>query len=124
MGKIKKQTREQREIHNRAVKIRKMTDEEVVKRFDASATVTIKQPESPEDRAALERTVSERLSGTMRMAQVNTEELDPEAMTRAACVGGCSTKEFLQALEAAHLCGIGKITIKKISEFAKEKGYI
>lgn len=124
MGKNRNQTREQREIHNRAVKIRKMTDEELVKRFDASATVSIKQPESPEDRAELERVISANFSEISRMATIDTEKFNSEAVIKAACAGGYSTEEFLQALEAAHLRGIGKITIKKIGEFAKEKGYI
>lgn len=99
MGKIKNQTPEQKEIHNRAVKIRKMTDEELVKRFNEAASITIKSPESPKDMSFLERIAAEGLTGTI-------------------------VEEFLQELEAADLRGIGKITIKKISEFAKEKGYI
>lgn len=102
MGKIKNQTREQREIHNRAVKIRKMSDEELVGRFDAAAAVTIRPPESPEDRAELERAV--------QIASIGVAEY--------------SVEEFLRELEAANLRGIGKITIKKIGEFAKEKGFI
>ena len=33
-------------------------------------------------------------------------------------------ENFLRELEEENLRGIGKITIKKIGEFAKEKGYI
>lgn len=33
-------------------------------------------------------------------------------------------EDFLRELSEENLHGIGKITIKKISEFAKEKGYI
>lgn len=105
MGKIKNQTPEQKEIHNRAVKIRKMTDEELVKRFNEAASITIKSPESPKDMSFLERIAAEGLTGTI-------------------CVAPSGVEEFLQELEAADLRGIGKITIKKISEFAKEKGYI
>ena len=47
MGKIKNQTPQSKEIHNRAVKIRKMTDEELVERFDAAA-MAINPPETPE----------------------------------------------------------------------------
>lgn len=108
MGKIKNQTQQQREIHNRAVKIRKMTDEELVKRFDASVTATVKLPESSEDRAELERVVSEKYSGI-----IQTEQDDVFGI-----------KEFLRELEETNIRGIGKITIKKISAFAKEKGYI
>ncbi len=88
MGKIKNQTQAQKEIHNRAVKIRKMTDEELVKRFDA-------------------------VTKTACAAGVSAEQLNTNGI-----------KEFLHDLDAADLRGIGKITIKKISEFAKEKGYI
>lgn len=105
MGKIKNQTPEQKEIHNRAVKIRKMTDEELVKRFNEAASITIKSPESPKDMSLLERIAAEGLTGTIGVAPSSVEE-------------------FLQELEAVDLRGIGKITIKKISEFAKEKGYI
>ena len=105
MGKIKNQTPEQKEIHNRAVKIRKMTDVELVKRFNEAASITIKSPESPKDMSFLERIAAEGLTGTIGVAPSSVEE-------------------FLQELEAADLRGIGKITIKKISEFAKEKGYI
>lgn len=34
------------------------------------------------------------------------------------------TMEFIEELEKAGIFGIGKVTIKKISAFAKEKGYI
>ncbi len=107
MGKIKNQTQAQKEIHNRAVKIRKMTDEELVKRFD----VVIKLAYA---------------------AGTSVEQLSAENMAKTACAAGVSDeqlntngiKEFLHDLDAADLRGIGKITIKKISEFAKEKGYI
>lgn len=122
MGKIKNQTQKQKEIHNRAVKIRKMSDEELVKHFDAA--VTIKRSETPEDKAKLEQMISERLAEISRKTKIDIEKLNPEAVTKTACASGYSTEEFLQALEAANLRGIGKITIKKISEFAKEKGYI
>lgn len=108
MGKIKNQTREQREIHNRAVKIRKMNDEELVKRFDASATATIKLPESAKDRAELERVVSKGYSGIIQTAQVDVFGI----------------KEFLRELEETNIRGIGKITIKKIIEFAVKRDYI
>lgn len=35
-----------------------------------------------------------------------------------------NVENFLQALEAENLRGVGKITIEKIGEFAKQKGYI
>ncbi len=117
MGKIKNQTQAQKEIHNRAVKIRKMTDEELVKRFDSAENVT----------------------KTACAAGVSAEQLNTNGIKEflhdldaAACAAGVSAeqlstngiKEFLHDLDAADLRGIGKITIKKISEFAKEKGYI
>lgn len=105
MGKIKNQTPEQKEIHNRAVKIRKMTDEELVKRFDGAASVTVKPSESLKDMSFL-------------------EQITADGLTGAVCVAPSGVEEFLHELEAADLRGIGKITIKKISEFAKEKGYI
>ena len=104
MGKIKNQTPQQKEIHNRAVKIRKMTDEELVTRFDVPATLTIRAPETPEERAELEQAFSD------SQATIGVAE--------------CGVEEFLREIEAANLRGIGKITIKKIGDFAKEKGYI
>lgn len=76
-----------------------------VERFDAAATMTINPPDTPEARAELEQV----LSGS-RVAAIGVAE--------------CSIEEFLNGLEAANLRGIGKITIKKIGDFAKEKGYI
>ncbi len=107
MGKIKNQTQAQKEIHNRAVKIRKMSDEELVKRFDAVIKLAC-------------------------AAGTSVEQLSAENVTKTACAAGVSAeqlntngiKEFLHDLDAADLRGIGKITIKKISEFAKEKGYV
>lgn len=82
MGKIKSLTPEQRKTHNLAVKLRKLSDEQLVERL-------IKQP-----------------------APVCREE-PPKKV-----------EDFLRELSEENLRGIGKITIKKIGEFAKEKGYI
>lgn len=122
MGKIKNQTQAQKETHNRAVKIRKMTDEELVKRFDAAECTAV-----PDDNKMAENMVKLACA-----AGSSIEQLSPENMTKAACAAGVSAeqlstkdiKEFLHDLDAADLRGIGKVTLKKISEFAKEKGYI
>lgn len=82
MGKIKKQTPDQKKTHDIAVKLRKMTDEQLV----------------------------ERLAATQQNA---VEESSPNMV-----------EDFLRELEAENIRGIGKVTIKKISEFAKTKGYI
>lgn len=79
MGKIKKQTPIQKQIHEKAVKLRKMTDEQLVERLTATVV-----KESPPN-----------------------------------MVG-----KFLYELEKENLRGIGKVTIKKIGEFAKANGYI
>ena len=81
MGKIKKQTLAQKKTHDIAVKLRKMTDEQLV----------------------------ERLS----MAQNTVRESSTDKV-----------EEFLRELEEESIRGIGKVTIKKIGEFAKAKGYI
>lgn len=107
MGKIKNQTQAQKEIHNRAVKIRKMSDGELVKRFDAVIKLAY-------------------------TAGTSVEQLSTENVTKTACAAGVSAeqlntngiKEFLHDLDAADLRGIGKVTLKKIIEFAKEKEYI
>jgi len=130
MGKIKNQTREQKEIHNRAVKIRKMTDEELVRRFDA-----VKHTVTPGDNKMAENMVKLACAAGASVKQLNVENMTKSACAagvsieqlstkKADCVEEYSVKEFLHDLEEADLRGIGKITIKKISEFAKEKGYI
>lgn len=81
MGKIKHLTQKQKEIHEKAVKLRKMTDEQLVERL-----------------AAAQNTVNGNSPSTIG--------------------------EFLRDLEKENIRGIGKVTIKKIDEFAKAKGYI
>lgn len=82
MGKIKKQTPDQKKTHDIVVKLRKMSDEQLVELITATR----------------QNTVGESSPNTV--------------------------KDFLRELEAESLRGIGKVTIKKISEFAKTKGYI
>lgn len=78
MGKVKHLTTEQKEIHEKAVKLRKMTDEQLV-------------------------------------AQMFIEH---SAAHRNTAV------HFIEELKAAYIPGIGKVTVKKIETFAREKGYI
>lgn len=78
MGKVKHLTTEQKEIHEKAVKLRKMTDAQLV-------------------------------------AQVYVEQSAAHCNTAA---------RFIDELKAACLPGIGKVTVKKIETFAREKGYI
>lgn len=78
MGKVKHLTIEQKEIHEKTVKLRKMTDEQLV-------------------------------------AQVFIEQSAARRNTAA---------HFLEELKAACIPGIGKVTIKKIETFVREKGYI
>lgn len=73
MGKVKHLTTEQKEIHEKAVKLRKMTDAQLVAQVDAPRT---------------------------------------------------TAAHFIEELKAACLPGIGKVTVKKIETFAREKGYI
>ncbi len=82
MGKIKNLTPEQKKIHDLAVKLRKLPDEQLVERLETQPT------------------------------PVCTEE-PPNKV-----------ENFLRELAEENLRGIGKITIKKIGEFAREKGYI
>lgn len=78
MGKVRHLTPEQKETHEKAVKLRKMTDEQLV-------------------------------------AQVFVEQSAARRNTAA---------HFIDDLKAANIPGIGKITVKKIEMFAREKGYI
>ena len=78
MGKVRHLTPEQKETHEKAVKLRKMTDEQLV-------------------------------------AQVFVEQSAARRNTAA---------HFIDDLKAANILGIGKITVKKIEMFAREKGYI
>ncbi|MDE6733809.1 MAG: hypothetical protein K2J77_13160 [Oscillospiraceae bacterium] len=71
MGKVKDGT--PKEIHSRAVALRKMTDAQLV-------------------------------------AQVTAAHRDTAAL-------------FIEELKAASIPGIGKVTVKKIETFAREKGY-
>lgn len=90
MGKIKKQTPIQKQIHEKAVKLRKMTDEQLVERLS---------------------TAQNTVNGNSPSTTVNGNS--------PSTVG-----EFLRDLEKENIRGIGKVTIKKIGEFAKAKGYI
>lgn len=76
MGKAKGE--KQKEIHSAAVKLRKLTDEQLV------------------ERVLVERSAAYR----------NT------------------AAHFLEELRAAEIRGVGKVTIKKIEDFAREKGYV
>lgn len=82
MGKIKNLTPKQKKTHDIAVKLRKLSDEQLVERLKTQS------------------------------APVCTEESPNEV------------KDFLRELTEKNPRGIGKITIEKISEFAKEKGYV
>lgn len=82
MGKIKNLTPEQKKTHDLAVKLRKLSDEQLVERLKTQS------------------------------APVCTEELPNKV------------EDFLRELTGKNPRGIGKITIKKIGEFAKAKGYI
>lgn len=82
MGKIKNLTPEQKKTHDIAVKLRKLSDEQLVERLKTQS------------------------------APVCTEE-PPNKV-----------EDFLRELTEKNPRGIGKITIEKISEFAKEKGYV
>ncbi len=133
MGKIKNQTQAQKEIHNRAVKIRKLSDEELVKRFDAVMKLACAAGTSVEQLSAENATKTACAAG-FSAEQLNTNGIKEflNDLDAAACAAGVGAeqlrtngiKESLHDLDAADLRGIGKITIKKISEFAKEKGYI
>ena len=82
MGKNKHLTQEQRKTHYLAVKLRKLSDEQLVERLKTQSSPVCKaEPAS-------------------------------------------KVEDFLRELSEENLRGIGKITIKKIGEFAKEKGYI
>lgn len=78
MGKVKHLTPKQKETHEKAVKLRKMTDEQLV------ALVFVERSAARRNTAA----------------------------------------HFIDELKAASIPGIGKITVKKIEMFAREKGYM
>ncbi len=82
MGKIKNLTPEQKKTHDLAVKLRKLSDEQLVERLKTQPAPVCK--EEPPNKV----------------------------------------ENFLRELAEENPRGIGKITIKKIGEFAREKGYI
>jgi len=81
MGKMKNRTQKQKETHDLAVKLRKLSDEQLVERLTAALTAADTNPPN-------------------------------------------KVENFLRELEAEKPRGIGEVTLKKIGEFAKEKGYI
>ncbi|MGN0686982.1 MAG: hypothetical protein ACI4KA_02610 [Oscillospiraceae bacterium] len=85
-----RRTPEEVSIHEEAVKLRKMTDAQLVEKV----------------RSALNATSN---------ASTKFDELGKAANR---------TAEFLEALNNANIPGIGKVTKKKLSTFAKENGYI
>lgn len=84
MGKMKNQTRAQKEAHTKAVAIRKMSDE--------------------------------RLCEMSALAE-SAQNLPPSNVDKK------SVYDFLNALDATKIAGIGKVTLKKIREFAQEQGF-
>lgn len=94
MGKIKMSTKQQKEIHNKAVSLRKLSDERLC------------------EMAALAEKVKE---------QPSTEEVKLKETT--VNVDKKSVSEFLNALGETKIAGIGKVTLKKIRDFADEQGF-
>lgn len=91
-------TAEELAIHEEAVRLRKMTDRQLVEEFH---------------RAAEEETVVR----TSTEAQAATEEADPNENTPAI-------EKLLNALSEGKCKGIKGATVYKITEFAKEMGLI
>lgn len=83
MGKIKSQTRAQKEAHTKAVAIRKMSDE--------------------------------------RLCEIAA--LAESAQTPPPSVEKTNVYDFLDALESKKITGIGKVTLKKLREFAQKQGF-
>lgn len=85
-----RRTPEEVSIHEEAVKLRKMTDAQLVEKV----------------RSALNATSN---------ASAAFDELGKTANR---------TAELLEAFTNANIPGIGKVTVKKLTTFAKENGYI
>ena len=82
-----RRTPEEVSIHDEAVKLRKMTDVQLVEKVRSASATASKMP----------------------AAQVSSEK---------------SAAEFLEAFANANIPGVGKITLKKMSTFAKDNGYL
>ena len=85
-----RRTPEEVSVHEEAVKLRKMTDAQLVEKVRSASA------EASKSAAAF-------------------DELGKAAN---------HTAEFLEAFTNANIPGIGKVTIKKLTTFAKENGYI
>lgn len=82
-----RRTPEEASIHEEAVKLRKMTDAQLVEKVRSASAAASKMP----------------------AAQVSSIK---------------SAAEFLEAFANANIPGVGKITLKKMSTFAKDNGYL
>lgn len=98
MAKIRscRRTENEKKIHDKAVKMRRMTDEELVHYV--------------EDR--VEKARSEGFNhGKLKVSQTDPAE-------------DKSTKKFIAFLQASKLPGMGAVTINKIVKAAEENGYL
>ena len=89
-----RRTADEVRIHEEAVKLRKMTDAQLVEKVRSAAATAEKAGES-------------------------FQELGNAANSASAAI-----EAFIEAFNNAEIPGIGKITKKKIQTFAKENGYI
>ncbi len=81
-------------VHEEAVKLRKMTDAQLVEKVRSASAAVAKTNEAFHDLA--------------------------DSTTKAAG----SIEAFIEAFNNADIAGIGKVTKKKIHTFAKDNGYI
>ena len=98
MSKKRKYTAEERAIHEEAVRLRKMTDKQLVEEFHraADAEIAVRVPD---------------------VAQDGPEEADPNENPNGV-------QKLLSALSEGKCKGIKGATVYKITEFATEMGLI
>lgn len=88
-------TGEEKNVHERAVKLRKMTDEKLVEHIDH-----------------------------IREEAYNTGYSEAEAQRAAAPAPGKTLPQLLEQLNAGECKGIKSATAYKIEEFARQQGYL
>lgn len=88
-------TGEEKNVHERAVKLRKMTDDKLVEHIDH-----------------------------IREEAYNTGYSEAEAQRASTPAPGKSPQRLLEQLDAGECKGIKSATAYKIAEFAREQGYL
>ena len=103
-------TGEEKNVHERAVKLRKMTDDKLVEHIDHIRGVGVFARKYRCDH--------------IREEAYNTGYSEAEAQRASTPAPGKTLPQLLEQLDAGECKGIKSATAYKIAEFAREQGYL